>query len=277
MSNKHTIRSGDYSSNMQGEIFTINQTNNNGVSFSEVKDIAMMVFKSNFYDLGTTVNEIVDTRAEKFINDYLDKLRLKNPEILNNTVEPDVRYMIYESQKEYSRRGDKIPYELLMDTLVERTSISDGSIVEITLNEALGIIPKLLPDHIKFITFLYIWLELANRTNFSAEKILSISRQIIPDLDFIKKETISQHLQYLGCSYIITATTKFAELPFNRKFSDFVNFSGNENMDYMMAVINTWDRSLLRASILTNIGVVIALLNIQLNTNIRFNIESFLQ
>ena len=63
MSSRQSIKSGEGSVNAQGENVTIIQ--NQGLTYADVKDIAMTVFKSNFYDLGETVKSLVQERAEK--------------------------------------------------------------------------------------------------------------------------------------------------------------------------------------------------------------------
>ena len=48
--------------------------NSYGLTYSEVKEIALDVFKNNFYQLSTEANQLAFERAKKFIEDYINEL-----------------------------------------------------------------------------------------------------------------------------------------------------------------------------------------------------------
>ncbi|PWX59630.1 hypothetical protein CYK85_13860, partial [Clostridium perfringens] len=197
MLNGQRIDSGDNSTNIQGKEVTI--INNSGLSYSDVKDIAMSVFKSNFYDLGENVEKIVQERAEKILDDYLESLNSKNPEYIKNTEDPDIRYVIYEAQKNYARRGEQISKKLLVETLVNRTIIKGNPIKELVLNEALDVIPKITDKQITILTLILLsryfnYIDYHSTYEFS--RINSILREglIINDSSY----SAFQHLEYVS-------------------------------------------------------------------------------
>ncbi|MGR5910269.1 LPO_1073/Vpar_1526 family protein [Bacillus pacificus] len=71
---KKELHAGDNSTNIQAKNVTVQQ---NGLSYTAVKEVAMDVFKSNFYDLGKTVENTINERAEEIINEYLKRLTSK--------------------------------------------------------------------------------------------------------------------------------------------------------------------------------------------------------
>src|SRR5690625_2720006 len=72
---KKTQKSGDKSTNIQDEEININQ----GLSYSEVKEVALDVFKSNFYELSGIAKETARERAETITEEFLQKLNDENP------------------------------------------------------------------------------------------------------------------------------------------------------------------------------------------------------
>lgn len=65
---KKLISGGNGSTNIQGNIVTINQQNQNGLNYQDVRQVFMDIFKSNFYDLGESATHIVKKRAEEVTN-----------------------------------------------------------------------------------------------------------------------------------------------------------------------------------------------------------------
>ena len=140
MGKEQSQTSGDKSLNIQGEDVTLNL----GVNYSEARQIALDVFEANFYKLSPIAGNIARERASELIDDFLGKLAQKNPLGIENTKDPDVQYAIFTAQREYARSGDKDLSDILVDILVDRISQKERSILQIVLNEALQVAPKLI-------------------------------------------------------------------------------------------------------------------------------------
>ena len=268
MRNGHSIDSGDNSTNIQGREVHVN---NYGISYSDVKEIAMDVFKSNFYDLGEKVEKIVQERAEKLLDDYLEELRVKNPEYINNTQEPDIRYVIYEAQKSYARRGEDLTEKLLVETLVNRTAIQGNSIQELVLNEALEIIPKLTSKQIDILSLIffnkYVKYESHDPITFYCYINSSIRSDMIIDIN----DSLFQHLEYASCIAISIGSIDYNRI-IKGKFSNFNEdkeiqkiINGNKELAIMS---NMWDNSKLCNSSLTSVGIAIAIANLKIKTGL---------
>ncbi|AOY53364.1 LPO_1073/Vpar_1526 family protein [Clostridium perfringens] len=274
MLNGQRIDSGDNSTNIQGKEVTI--INNSGLSYSDVKDIAMSVFKSNFYDLGENVEKIVQERAEKILDDYLEKLNLKNPEYIKNTEDPDIRYAIYEAQKNYARRGEQISKKLLVETLVNRTVIKDNPIQELVLNEALEIIPKITDKHITILTLIFLSKYLNYAIDYPTYKF-SYLNSIIRDRLIIDNNSYSlfQHLEYVSCLNLSIGSVNYTYLIQN-KFPQIKNEEKSKSVisddKELSLMLDMWDNSKLCNSSLTSVGIAIAVANIKAKTGIDYDL-----
>ena len=189
--------SGDKSLNIQGEDVTLNL----GVNYSEARQIALDVFEANFYKLSQLAGNIARERASELVDDFLSKLAQRNPVGIENTKDPDVQYAIFTAQREYARSGDKDLSDILVDILVDRISQKDRSILQIVLNEALQVAPKLTPDQFDVLSLVFI-LRYTRRLNFqNLEDFHQYIRNVIlPISQGIKTHQASfQHLEYTGC------------------------------------------------------------------------------
>lgn len=208
---KQKLESGNDSTNYQsaGDI-TVNQQ---GLSYTEVKDVAMMIFKTNFVNLGEQVDHIVNERAEKIINDYLEKLRKENPEAILNTIDPDIRYGIYEAQKSYARSGREDTEKLLVNLLYERTVTSNDEMRRIILNEALEVASKMTNLHINLlsISFLGRMVNFTNKVN--PENFVNLISPFAYVFELNKdKYTDYYLLASLGCGEISIGSVNFDKM-----------------------------------------------------------------
>lgn len=268
MRNGQSIDSGDNSTNIQGrEVYV----NNYGPSYSEVKEIAMDVFKSNFYDLGEKVEKIVQERAEKLLDDYLEKLRDKNPEYINNTQEPDIRYVIYEAQKNYARRGEELNEKLLVETLVNRTAIQGNSIQELVLNAALEIIPKLTSKQIDILSLIFLNQYAIFKSHDPINIYCVLNSVIRSGMVIDRDSSLFQHLEYASCIAI-----SIGRIDYNRVIKGkFPNVNEGEEMQKiingnkeLVIMSNMWNNSQLCNSRLTSVGIAIAIANIKIKTGL---------
>lgn len=265
------IDSGNNSTNVQGNEVTLVQ-NNMGVSYSDVKDIAMNVFKSNFYDLGEKVEELIQERAEKILDDYLDKLKERNPQYIKNTEDPDLRYVIYEAQKNHARRNDLNIEKLLVETLVERTIYKGDSIKELVLNEALSIIPKLTSKQIDILSLIFFVRYVGG--NHPSSFVIEIIDRIRRNINIDERDNFYQHLEYTSC-----ITRSIEKINFNNamvnKSIEMIDLEKTtviiDNNIKLSDIRKMWDNSELSHSYLTSVGIAIAIVNI--NTKLGLDLD----
>jgi len=89
--------SGDNSTNLQGKEIVINQ----GISYSDAKEIALDVFKGNFLQLKEEAAIIAQNRAEEITEDFLNHLNDRNPEAIKEFEQPAMQDALFTAQKEY--------------------------------------------------------------------------------------------------------------------------------------------------------------------------------
>jgi len=275
MSNNQDINAGDYSTNVQGKQVSVNQTYS-GISYPDVKEIAMDVFKSNFYDLGNKVDEIVNERAETIINKYLDKLKKIDPNSIKNTEDPDLRYVIYEAQKNHARRGDEDIGELLVDVLVKRTMTENESLKKLILNEAITIIPKLTLKQIDILSIIFLMRYLNFIKEVPVEAFIATVNKLNKGLGIADNESFYPHLEYTGCICISIGSVDFKRIMITK----FTQINNEEEAVKIIAsnpelssLSRMWNNTKLCNSSLTSVGLAIAISNIKIKTGLEWDLN----
>ncbi|MGE1060811.1 LPO_1073/Vpar_1526 family protein [Bacillus sp. GMa5/1] len=283
MNDKHELSAGENSTNIQdSKNVTVNQY---GLNYSDVKEICMMVFKSNFYDLGGTVQTIIEERAEEIINKYLKRLISKDPEALKNTEDADLRFIIYEAQKNHARRGDKEIADLLVDMLIERTVTKEETLVKIVYNEALEILPKLTSKQIDMLTVIFLLRNVNVGHVFRIDNLDNIMRVLI---EFVpNEEFFYQHLQYTGCVSINMTSVDFID-ELKNAYPSLVPVSHvnpylvfKENLrsiaPHLYGILEAMNETRVPKCILTSVGVAIALSNFKRKIGVGWDLGTWIK
>ena len=278
MANNNEISAGDHSNNVQGSKVTVNQY---GLSYSEVKDAAMDVFKSNFYDLGEKVEDLINERAEEIINKYLEQLNKTSPNALNKTEDPDLRYSIYEAQKSHARRGDQEIADLLVKVLIDRTTEEGKDFIKLVLNETLTIIPKLTMKQIDTLSFIFA----VRYIGFSNKISLSEFAQFIHPFSYniSTEEAFYQHLQYSGCLSISIGSVSFEDA-LKEKILDIEPAQEDHEIRKIMVenrgvfnALEGWNNTRLQNSSLTSVGMAIAISNIKSKLGVELDLKTWIK
>lgn len=151
--NKQNQKGGDNSTNIQAGEVTVVQ----GLDYPQVREVALDVFRSNFYELSGQARDIATERAEKITEEFLEKLQRENPEGFKKAEDPDFQYALFTVQKEYARTGDEDLGDLLVDLLVDRSKQEQRNILQIVLNESLNVAPKLTDDQLAALAVVFIF------------------------------------------------------------------------------------------------------------------------
>ncbi|PFJ62569.1 hypothetical protein COI94_26470 [Bacillus cereus] len=282
MNDKHELTAGQSSTNIQGsKNVNVNQY---GLGFNEVKEVAMMVFKSNFYDLGKTVEDTINERAEEIINKYLDRLITKDPESLKNTEDPDLRFNIYEMQKNHAKRGDEKIADLLVDMLVDRTMVKEEEFLKLIYNESMMMVPKLTSKQIDILTVIF----LTRYVKCSIFQIQGFTELLMQFANDVPNEVFFyQHLQYAGCvSISIGSFDLVAHL--KEEFPDLVPSSVDPEdrlfkrnlksvSPKLFSFSHKWNRTKICSSSLTSVGIAIAIANFNRVTGGDWNLSAWIE
>lgn len=188
---------GDSSTNLQGQSIVINQ----GISYSDAKEIALDVYKLNFLQLSQDAADLATARAEELTDDFLKKLREESEESVSQMNEPGMQAALYEAQKQYAKTGDKDLEGILVDILVERASTPDRNIHQIVLDEALEVASKLTPEQMDSLTINFLISQTQKYNLINIESLIGyINDEIIPFTKELSESTSCyEHLVYTGC------------------------------------------------------------------------------
>lgn len=126
-----------------------------GLTYLEVRDVALDVFRANFYELAGMAKEVAKERAEQITEKFLKQLEKENPGGLGKANDPDFQHSLFTVQKEYARCGDKDLGDLLVDLLVDRSKQDQRNILQIVLNESLLTAPKLTESQLAALAIVF--------------------------------------------------------------------------------------------------------------------------
>ena len=283
MMNKQDARGGENSTvNQAGGDVNLSTTINYGMGYTEAKDLFMDLFHIEFMKLGKDVEHLINERAEKIVVDYLNKLVQEDPNLIQNTKNPDIRYDIIEAQKAYARLGDQEMADLLVKILVERTKSTENTFKNIALNESLSVIPKLTCKQIDVITLIYLVRYYSFVPTFKMpfdfyyQTLVNFLAVEIPN-----SEMFYQHLQYSGCLSISIGSSSFASI-FMHKFPHLFKDETEVNSfissySDVSQLKNKWDNTKMCNTSLTSVGLVIAITNINRIMNYTWDVGIWFQ
>jgi hypothetical protein len=175
-----------------------------GLTYTDVKNVALDVFKANFYELAGVAKEIAKSRAEEITEAFLSKLKQENPDGFKKSDDPDFQYALFTVQKEYARNGDKELGDLLVDLLVDRSKQEQRDILQIVLNESLLTAPKLTESQLAILAMIFLFgytqsFDVGNHQMFAEY----LDRYVAPFASKLVKNLASyQHLEFSGSGAI---------------------------------------------------------------------------
>ncbi|MDO8263522.1 MAG: hypothetical protein Q7T21_09865 [Gallionella sp.] len=197
---KQDQQSGDNSTNIQANEIVVHQ----GLSYSDVKQVALDVFRANFYELVGKAHEIAGARAAEITEDFLKKLQSENPSGFSKAEDPAFQRALFTVQQEYASTGDKDLGSLLVDLLVDRSKHEQRDILQIVLNESLSTAPKLTNDQLAVLAVIFLFKYTQNH-GIGNHVMLGqyFDRNVLPFADKLNKsDSCYQHLEYSGCGSI---------------------------------------------------------------------------
>jgi hypothetical protein len=193
-------KGGDDSTNVQAGQIVIHQ---HGLTYNDVKEIALDVFKSNFEQLSQVAKEAARARAEEITDEFLKQLRERNPHGLSQAETPQFQLNLFTAQKEYARTGDKEVGNLLVDLLIDITRENERSVVQIVLEECLTVAPKLTAGQIASLAVIFLFKYSRHRNANTPVAFRTYCELASPFVELIsEKDTTYRHLEYSGCGAI---------------------------------------------------------------------------
>lgn len=190
--------------------------NNNGLSYSDVKEIAHEVYIKNFPELSERAANTANERAKELVDKFLQELKEQNPTGILQAQEPAFQYSLLVAQREYALSGDGDLADLLVDLLVDRTKEEPRSLPNIVLSESLSVVSKLTPDQIAAITLIFTiryrkWKKIGDQNDLANH-----IRELMPLISSLpRKYSAYQHLEFTRCCIVQMGELTIAKLFLN--------------------------------------------------------------
>lgn len=261
---------GKDSTNYQAQVINV------GVTADEARNIALDLFKANFLELSQQAAEIATYRAEKLVNDTLEKLKQENPSGIEKMKNPDMQYAMYTAQKEFARTGDENLEEILIELLVERTKEDDRTFKQIVLDESLSVITKLNQKQIDILSLVFIIRRTVNNIYINYDKEIGdlldyyerTYSQFINELPTVEEDTLLEHLVYAGCGRLSIGEAKY-ETIFKENYQKIFNSNNEAEIVHLVnhlplssQIMKSWNETSLKNMSLTSVGIAIGHTNL---------------
>lgn len=192
--------SGHNSNNYQSSNMQI--INNNGLSYSDVKDIALTIFEQNFYRLSENAAIEARRRAEELVQKFIDTMyNYKKNLDINIFESPGFQHSLVSAQIEYAKSGEEQILDILINVIVERADSTKHTIKNILLDEAIKTIPKLTQSHLNLLSSIFVF------SNYRLE--ITTLDELVNKLIFMFKnfmyviyfgDLFPNHLISMGCA-----------------------------------------------------------------------------
>lgn len=214
---------------------------NTGLTYSEVREVALDVFRSNFYELSGLAKETAKARAEQVTEEFLSKLQKENPNGLDKANDPDFQYALFTVQREYARTGDKDLGDLLVDLLVDRSKQEQRDILQIVLNESLNTAPKLTDNQLAVLAIVFLF---KYTQNFGVGNHAMLGQyfdqHVAPFTPKLLKNMAGyQHLEFCGCGSIGMGSISLETILGNTYQGQFLKgFDGREISERAVSIGN---------------------------------------
>jgi len=239
-----------------------------GLTYSDVRGVALDVFEANFYKLSEVAMGTAKTRAEEVIEKFISKLQKEHPKGLERANDPDFQYALYTVEREYARTGDKDLGDLLVDLLVDRSKQEQRNILQIVLNESLETAPKLTEQQLAALAVIFMF-KYTERRGMGNHQVLGtfLDDAIQPFVGkLVKTDTCYQHLDFCGCGSVqlghdrakilsLYNTGTMNESEVRQKCVDIRPF--------MATLFDVWSASPIKQFVLTSVGIAIGHANVK--------------
>lgn len=243
-----------------------------GPNYREIKEIAMDVFRANFFELSGMAKQLANDRASQITDTLLYKL-LQVSDGYQFSGDPDFQYSIYLVQREYARTGDENLGDLLTDILVDRSKHNNRSILQIVLNESLLVAPKLTSIQINTLSLIQLLsnMKLGGLADFGElESAFSRALSLVGDISNLSESGLL-HLQYSGAMSINHIIKKdisrkvhetYKYLSDDAGYEDFTN-AAQESAPSLVKCVDIFNEHRMYRAELTSVGTLIGLANLK--------------
>lgn len=251
---------------------TGNMTNNiqilaSGLSYIDVKNICLDLFRENFIKLKKEANIAIKERVEEFTEAYIERIKNLKSEVFEELKNPDMQYILYEGQKSYARYGSKELLDKLIFLLAERTQKPEKDMIQLNLDEAITIVSKITEKQHNLLTIVLLMRQARwNNLNNIEQLVQQFKKEVIPFIpDDRKIQRDLEYLGYLGCGNLLVGE-KLEEIlermypNLFKEVKDIKTYLINEYPE-MKGIFDLWNNTELYTYTLTTVGITMGWVN----------------
>lgn len=129
---------------------------NNGISYSDARQIALDVYKTEAQNYAGEAYETSKERTEKLIDAYLEKLFSVENNNSQKLKSPSMQQALFYAQKGYAVDDTGLTKDNYVELLLSRIGSQDRSILQISIDEAIKTIEKLTFEQMDCLSFIFL-------------------------------------------------------------------------------------------------------------------------
>lgn len=183
---------------------------NKTVAHLVIHELALNIYASNKQQYIGKADEEATNRVTEMTEKFLHRLLTEAPDNAGSLSDPDMQHAVFTAQDAYARSGDKNMEEVLVDLLIDRAKQSERTLLQIVLNEAVEVVPKLVFSQFDTLSLVFLIKYSASSSIRSPNDLINYLHNTVFHFIDGAKTSVShyQHLEYAGCGSIDIGQTQ---------------------------------------------------------------------
>lgn len=184
-----------------GENATIIQVNgdfNQGLTGEDVRRISSEVIRRELDILASEARRLFEERVEQLAGRLIESVSKKDRLLFRRFNEPAIQLALHAIYCEYGKSGDETLGEGLIELMLERLEAAEGNRRQLSLDEALVLLPKLTKPQVDFLAFFCFAKAHKNLPADLMVKVIDVMVGVIPSVSGLDYRDIS-YLLSVGC------------------------------------------------------------------------------
>ena len=215
------------------------QNNYYGMDYQNTRALCLDLIKDELDTYKNEAETIARERDEKLLKTFFERLyneKLSDENVCEEFKNPDMQYTYVEAQKAYIRLGTQELEDMLADLLVCRVKENKRTLFQITLSEAMTVVPMLLPEQLDILALCF---RLGYTKSLKVNSINSffdyLNHSVLPHISSISdRRSLYQHLVYAKVGSIDIGQSLLEEIISEDYGGLFLNgYTSDELQDYL--------------------------------------------
>ncbi|MGW3689413.1 LPO_1073/Vpar_1526 family protein [Streptomyces sp. NPDC005125] len=185
---------------------------NFGLGVEDVEYIVTKMATEKFSSYSQEAFQVMKERVEEFAENYIREMLDRDPAAIENIKDPGMQSALLDAESGFAKTGDTDLGSILVDILVERTLATKRDVLQLALNEAIGVTQKLAANHLSAISIVFLFRQVRHVVN-SVSELHDRWRVNLPPLvsDFACTDSDARYLMGTGCAVLTAGATSIAD------------------------------------------------------------------